>query len=1215
LIGFIQVAVAVVVLVLAPSANAQISVPGTPPSLDLMSYPTPLAAAPLEVIARLDVQPYLAEDALNAGRKDIPYRVAIEAPVAIDAATEGVWDQLQDGSWLWRVEIHSENALALALEFDRYTLPPGARLWIYNPNTGHRIGAFTDANHQPTGNLATMLVGGDTLVVEYHEPTTAAFPGDISIGRVSHAYIDPFDGAVKYFGSSGTCNVNVECASALAWPDQARSAVMLWDGAGFCSGVLINNTANDGTPYVLTAEHCGAGQSSWVFWFNWQSATCGNPATSPSNDSISGGVERAARTETDFQLVEMNSDVPSLYNAFFAGWDYSGGVANDTFCFHHPAGDIKKYSEDFDAPSLAAWSGMALDHWEVSDWDVGTTEPGSSGSPLFDDMGRIIGQLHGGSAACGNNLEDLYGAFHISWDAGSSSSSRLLEWLDPSGLDPTVNDGWDPNVASTILDAEIQQFLNPIDGGTVCADPAPLVRLRNVGSTTLTSVDIETRIDGGAWVLQTSWTGSLAQNQIEDVQLGALTMTAGSRTIDVRTNAPNAGTDDDTGNDEASITIDVIDLASSPSPLFEDFEASTFPAIGWTVDNPDGNVEWERTTAAGGYDTSSASAGFDNYNEGWYDAEDWLISPPVDFTASTSGDLTFDYAYARWDWYWMDRMVVYASADCGSTWDVLFDEESDGLSTTGFDVHNFFTPAADEWETVVLDLTAYVGGPVSVAFMNESGWGNSLYLDNILVEKVLSGDYDDDGDCYCETAPCSGSSDPACLYPLGGDCDDNQPLVSPGLTEVQCDGLDNDCDSGVVDNPDTDGDGFGVCDGDCDDTDSSLSPGEPEVPCDGIDNDCDGATPDDDGTCSCVGGVDTDGDGVVDICDNCPSDSNTSQDDLDADGAGDACDNCLTLSNDQVDTDNDGVGDACDNCDILYNAGQSDVDADGVGDLCDNCDILYNAGQSDVDADGVGDLCDNCDITYNDTQDDQDADGLGDLCDNCPSASNIAQDDQDSDGAGDACDNCLTLFNAGQSDVDGDTVGDLCDNCDTDSNVDQLDTDGDGIGDACDGTTTPTTTTTTPTTGTTTGTTGTTTPTTPTTPTTGTTGTTTGTTGTTTGTTGTTTGTTATGTPTTGTTTGTTATGTPTTGTTATGTPTTGTTTETTATGTTTTGSTTGSTTLPTDPERPEDGFYDPGPDDTNVYSGGCACSATQGNPTPAALLLMLGLLRVRRHG
>jgi hypothetical protein len=247
---------------------------------------------------------------------------------------------------------------------------------------------------------------------------------------------------------------------------------------------------------------------------------------------------------------------------------------------------------------------------------------------------------------------------------------------------------------------------------------------------------------------------------------------------------------------------------------------------------------------------------------------------------------------------------------------------------------------------------------------------------------------------------------------------------------------------------------------------------------------------------------DDDGDGVIDLEDNCPDALNPDQSDTDGDGRGDACDNCPSTANsDQMDTDGDGIGDACDpqddtdtdgdgvidlfdNCPDTANPGQADVDGDGLGDICDpqddtdtdgdgiidindNCPDTANPDQEDLDNDGIGDVCDpqddtdtdgdgvidlvdNCVNTPNPSQTDTDGDGIGDACDNCPTSANPDQADADGDGVGDVCDNCPTTANPDQADTDGDGVGDVCDNCPTTANSNQIDTDGDGVGDICD---------------------------------------------------------------------------------------------------------------------------------------------------------------------
>ncbi len=216
--------------------------------------------------------------------------------------------------------------------------------------------------------------------------------------------------------------------------------------------------------------------------------------------------------------------------------------------------------------------------------------------------------------------------------------------------------------------------------------------------------------------------------------------------------------------------------------------------------------------------------------------------------------------------------------------------------------------------------------------------------------------------------------------------------------------------------------------------------------------------------CGLSSSADQDGDGVRDLCDNCPAIANEDEMDSDGDGLGDACDSCPFVANrDQHDTDADGIGDVCDedrdgdgvpdlsdNCLLVANPDQADSDGDAVGDACENCTLLPNSAQTDSDWDGLGDVCDNCPMAVNPGQSDTDGDRDGDVCDNCPMAINADQKDTDGDGIGDACDNCAAASNPDQTDAEADGIGDACDNCPLAANLDQTDTDSDGMGDACD---------------------------------------------------------------------------------------------------------------------------------------------------------------------
>ncbi len=820
----LRVLAVVLALSLPCSAAAQLSAGGTPPGLEPRLAAHLTAKIPVIEMPAVDVAGLQAEDEVNAGRKDIPWRFGHPIHVHLNLANAGVWDTLPGGDRVWRLGIRSPGALSLNLAFDRYDVPPGAELFVRSADGETVLGAFTEANNKPGGQFATSLVPGDELVLEYREPADAPFPGALSLISVTHGYRD-VTGYTKFFGESGPCNQNVHCPPLTdGWDDPVRSVVMLTThNSGFCTGVLLNNTSGDGTPYLLTASHCYSNPAYWVFWFNWESPDCDDPLQSPAHDALTGATLVARDSGSDFALLELSAVPPPEYGVYLAGWDQTGAVPDSATCIHHPSGDIKKITLEGSQISPAG------SYWDVGPWDVGTTEGGSSGAPLFDQDHRVIGQLFGGGAACAgqnpNGGIDSYGRFDRSWN-GNDPDERLRDWLDPMGLDPDHLDGLDPNTPLAAVDAGVYGIDHPADGSTYCASPVPVeFTLKNHGSETLTSVDVEVRLDGGEWVV-TPWSGSLDTHYTEPVALDGLALDPGAHTFELRLSNPN-GTDDGNGaNDEATAAFDVVDGTGLAVPLVGDFEAEAFPPDGWTLVNGDGAVAWARNNGAGAWGNGTAAAWFENIDEEHLYESDWLMLPRLDLSAAEAPlVLEFDLAYARWSSEYWDQLQVQLSVDCGQSWDVIFDDAGAGLATAP-DHEEPFVPEADEWEAVQLALDAAAGEPnVQLGFVNVSGWGNDLWIDNVRVHGGPS-DGDADGDGYTEDA---------------GDCDDSDAGVHPAAPELCDDGIDNDCDGAVDDD-----DSHCLDPGDDDDStgDDDDTTGDP-------DDDDDTTEPKDDGGCRC----------------------------------------------------------------------------------------------------------------------------------------------------------------------------------------------------------------------------------------------------------------------------------------------------------------------------------------------------------------------------
>ncbi len=448
---------------LAPTALSQLSTPGIPPGILQGTEPGEVLYEQLPLV---ETTRLLEEDLVTDAIGGTPWRFGKNVVVDLHPDNAGRWHTVPGGHRVWRLGIASPGAYSLNLTFDDYHLPPGAELYVFTPCKEFVLGAFTHRNNQDDGWFATTLVPGDSLVVEYTEPYDVAFPGRLNLHTVTHGYRDALD-HTKAFGQSGWCNINVACDEGLGWDDQIRSVVMLLTGSNaFCSGVLINNTSNDARPFLLSASHCYRNPSAVVAWFNWQSETCEDPLVPPPYDALSGAQQRARNNQSDFWLLELNHEVPESYNPYFAGWNRTMQEAIDDVVvgIHHPRGDIKKISYSLSGVQASIYQGAAGSghtHWRIR-WDGGTTtEIGSSGSPIFDSQGRILGQLHGGQAACGNTLPDWYGRFGTSWTGNGDEENSLSYWLDPAGLDVEAIGGLDPFGEPV---AEVSQFSASSEG-------------------------------------------------------------------------------------------------------------------------------------------------------------------------------------------------------------------------------------------------------------------------------------------------------------------------------------------------------------------------------------------------------------------------------------------------------------------------------------------------------------------------------------------------------------------------------------------------------------------------------------------------------------------------------------------------------------------------------------------------------------------------------
>jgi len=352
-----------------------------------------------------------------------------------------------DGIRVWKLSIKSHGAYSLNVLFDKFNIPDKARLFVYNKDRSTVLGSFTNKNNPDGKDFSISPVEGDEITIEYHEPTDSEFSGDLKITEVNHDYRGLFRNGTRFDQINLPCLPEVSCNSTI--DTISRSVcVLIINGNTYCTGVLINNTSNNGKPYILTASHCiknnPAMGSKVVAYLNYQSPGCNSKIRGSEEFSVSGSITRAYSQEIDFALLELRQLPPAEYRPYLAGFTIDKNVKNQNpfINIHHPYGEVKKYSLENDTLIKKDWMGnngdgiMPGNHWNVKSWEKGHTWIGSSGSPVFDNKmllrGCLTGGDSGGSSGCGASKNgDYFFRIDRAWDQYQDSTKQLKYWLDP----------------------------------------------------------------------------------------------------------------------------------------------------------------------------------------------------------------------------------------------------------------------------------------------------------------------------------------------------------------------------------------------------------------------------------------------------------------------------------------------------------------------------------------------------------------------------------------------------------------------------------------------------------------------------------------------------------------------------------------------------------------------------------------------------------------
>lgn len=422
--------------------DAQISEGGMPHSTSLLSLKN-TAPVPVVGLKLLDIEGLRNEAVQN----NLPCRFGIYKDTIIDLKAVAKVDVISGKGRIWRLEIRNENALSLQVTFDRFKVPEGAHLFLYNEEMTRIAGAFTRRNMRDDSRFVVADFRGNHAILEYFEPDNPEYEGQLVIGSLGQGYEDPFQAE-----SAASEFININCAvgkDAQLIKHAVCRMVFRSDGyQSYCTGALINNVKQDETPYFLTANHCisaTAEAASLVTYFNYEIEGC-NGDTADYKTLTGGAALLTTGKSSDFTLLKLLDSPPVSYQPYYAGWNVYDSADINVTSVHVPYRQTKKISIDYDSifsnPVEITWDDKSASpigsHWVVS-FDLGKSVGGSSGGPLFNKLNQVIGQLHGGD-------EDFkfFGKLSSSYKAKSITYPSLRSFIDPDSTGLMELSGYSP---------------------------------------------------------------------------------------------------------------------------------------------------------------------------------------------------------------------------------------------------------------------------------------------------------------------------------------------------------------------------------------------------------------------------------------------------------------------------------------------------------------------------------------------------------------------------------------------------------------------------------------------------------------------------------------------------------------------------------------------------------------------------------------------------
>lgn len=444
----------------------------------------------------------------QADREDLAYRAPSgTAPLRVgvvksvpgqigkphgSAFNHGVISQNKDGSFVWAMRVSSEGAQAIRLFFTDFSLPGNTEMFFIADN-GQALGPFVETGRDGTGEFWTHSIASDsgTIVMRYTGTTPKADLRKTSFvvsslghirGRLPSAHEKSHDSWPCR--DNAPCVVDVNCVNTgPAAPAENAVAKMEWISGQFintCTGGLLADTdPGSQIPYFLTANHClSTSNSSLETFFNYTTDSCNGACpdglvsggTPPPANTI-GATVMATGTSADFTLLRLNQAPPA--GATFLGWN-NNAIANTAGAALHrvsnPNFGPQAYSQHTVDPTSPTCTGWNRGPRIYSVDQVGATMGGSSGSPVVNSAGEVVGQLSG---CCGFNCGDECDAEN-NWTVDGALAnywSQVAGFLDPQPSCTTnaeCDDGLFCSGTETCNSGNCSSSGNPCGAGETC---------------------------------------------------------------------------------------------------------------------------------------------------------------------------------------------------------------------------------------------------------------------------------------------------------------------------------------------------------------------------------------------------------------------------------------------------------------------------------------------------------------------------------------------------------------------------------------------------------------------------------------------------------------------------------------------------------------------------------------------------------------------------